>query len=258
VARNRPQRQLHAAARQVHSDVERGQTRAEHQDGFPGADDVERSADPRIANVALRRIEVGALRRRVRRRVVPQRQHDPVDAPLRAIGEGQAGASRVGLDVDDLSDDALEDSGIRDTFGLAQQKLQVLAVDAPRDVGLGRGRGVAAPRPPEKVLGIVGQTAHPARGDVQDVRLEARAVSHAPAQRSEPVYERDPDGTPATQKLRGHRHAAEPSAHDGDRERGGRFPRVDESQGSAHGGDSTWTLEVFGSESSSTATGTSY
>ena len=73
-----------------------------------------------------------------------------------------------------------------------------------------------APRPAKKVFGIVGQSTHPAGGDVEHVSLHARAVRDAPADGPESIDERDPDGTAAAQQLRGDGDAGEAAAHDRD------------------------------------------
>ena len=58
VARDREERKANAARGEVERDVHHRQPRAEHQHRFALADDVERSADPGVADVAVRVVEL--------------------------------------------------------------------------------------------------------------------------------------------------------------------------------------------------------
>ena len=144
VARDRPQGPRRPAAGQIQRDVEGGQARPEHQHGLTGADDVERASDPRVADVPVGGVELGALGGGVCRGIVAERQHDFLEMSPRPIGEGQPHSASVGLGVDDLPDHALEGDVARRAFRLAEEKLQVLAVEPAGDE---RVRGDAPLRP---------------------------------------------------------------------------------------------------------------
>ena len=124
-----------------------------------------------------------------------------------------------------LPDDALEGAVARRAFGLAEEKLQVFAVEPPGDERVRGDVAAAASSPSQEMIGIVGQRAHSAGRDVQDVRLDPRAVRHAPADGAEPVDEGDPGRTPPAQEMGGDRDAAEAAADDGDRKRRRSAPR---------------------------------
>jgi hypothetical protein len=81
------------------------------------------------------------------------------------------------------------------------------------------------------MIGILGQRAHPAGRDVQDVRFDPRAVGDSTADGAEPVHEGDPSRTLAAEEMGGDRDAAEAAADDSDRKRRARFLATHQGQG---------------------------
>ena len=212
------ERKSHAAPGKIERDVHHRQAGAEHQHRLARTDDVERPADPGIADVAVRLVELGPDGRGVRGRVVAERQNDGVGGDARPGENDDRGLSvRPRLDVARHGDQPLETGRAgRAVLGLEKQRFEVLAVDPPRDVRVGPDRVVARARPAHEVIGVVGQRAHPPGRHVQDVGLDRRPVGHAAAHGAEPIDEHHPRRLPAAQKLRGHRRPAESAADDGE------------------------------------------
>ena len=218
VPRHGEERKAHAPSGQVERDVHHSQPGPEHQDGFAGADHVERSPDPRVADVPVGLVDLRAHGRRVRGRVVAEGEHDAVGGDA-GPGEHDLRRFPVGLRLDVARDghEALEAGGPgKAMLGFPQQRLQVLAVQPPRDEGLVPDRLVAGPRPPDEVVPVVGQRAHAAGRNVQDVGLDRGSIGDPAAHRAEPVDEQDPRRTAPAQQLRDRRRAAEASADHGD------------------------------------------
>ena len=219
-ARDRDHRGGAAARAQLERDVEHGQAGADEQDRGVAPDHLERAGQPRIADVGRAGREAAIGQRRVRGRIVPDREHHAVGhhAPG-ADRHDRAGAVRRRRRAGDLGDDALQrDAGRGRPRGPLEQVLEVLAVELARHER-GRDARVLGHGEAQEVVRIVGQGAHAAGRHVEHVLLGASAVGEAASHAAGLVGQEDAQAAAARaagQEVSGHRRAAEAGAHHDD------------------------------------------
>ena len=201
-------------------DVDHRQAGADQEDLFCWVD-LERVGRPGIPGVPQALRELTGDRRRVRRRVVADREHRVVRTENTAVPEGEHDPFRPFTDPDHLAGYS-EQPQLGGTTGLLEPRGEVLAVHLAGNEGATGDRGLTRAGEVEEVVGIVLEGAHAPRRDVQRVARRAGEVRDAadPALRALDQQQPRDARRRRPQQMDGNRRAAEARPHDRD------FPRV--------------------------------
>ena len=166
---------------QAEGGVDRGETGSDEEDGVLRAECGERTRCPRVIDPPGASPTEGPRPRRGGR---SRGEDDPVERPSAVVGQGD-------LDLGTLRGHA--DGTGREVFDRFEQGAQVLAVPCP-----GHERVAVEPAAPtgprHEVVGRVGQGAHAAGTDVEEVARVVRAVGDPSAQLGSGLDDDDSDG----------------------------------------------------------------
>ena len=154
---------------ELEGDVEHGESRADEKDGTIGRDRVERAGPPRIADIQPA-VKEGAIGDgNVRRRIVAERENDPVGEETAPALEGDVTLTADRFDVHHLTGDLFQLRRAPRCSRLLEDVREVVPVDPPGHEGASSDlRHVGAGKTKKAVL-VVRERAHPASRDVEHV-----------------------------------------------------------------------------------------
>ncbi len=204
----------------LHDQVDSRQAGPDQGDRVVGSQAIQHPRRPGIRDIPLGKASplqvIGILGLRV-----SQREDDPVDrnpltGPRRQLDRPPSVAGPH-FQVDDLVPHEVDHRG-RALRGSRQQLLDIIAVDAPRcERAVVCGR-VAGSEPVEEVRRLIGQGAHEAGRDIEQVLVAARTIGQPSGQPVRFLEEQDARGPGPghSRHVDGHHRPAEPAPDDRD------------------------------------------